>query len=92
MVFPNSDQLCFHKIIVGFSHSPNEHVFNFILSDGTRTNQTTGNFKLQDNYFDPSQVRKIVINNHANNITTGFKLFDKNNTELLKLGDNSHAE
>lgn len=79
------DQLSFEKTIVGVSHNPKDHAFNFIFSDGTRTNQPTGGLKMQEDRFDPSQVRKIVIY-HYNNFLNGLKLSDKSNNLILEAG------
>ena len=37
VVFPKTDQLSLNKTIVGISHFPTGHVFNFILSDASET-------------------------------------------------------
>ena len=66
--WPVKEQLAFDKPIVGFFSNPSYLDVNFILSDGSKTNSNnkTGNEPdYQTVNFDPSQVRKVVIN-HVN--------------------------
>ena len=56
------------------------------MSDGTRTNTTNGvSSKVEEIRFDPSKVRKVVIN-HSSYQITGIKLFDANNSQICKAG------
>ena len=65
--WPAKEKLAFNKPIVGFFSKPGHVDVNFILSDGSKTNvnNKTGNEPdCQTVNFDPSQVRKVIIN-HA---------------------------
>jgi hypothetical protein len=46
---------------------------------------------MQEDRFDPSKVRKIVIH-HYNEQLTGLKLFDKDKNQILKAGPCGHTD
>ncbi len=83
--FPLKDRQSYENELVGVEH--NRWSFNFLMSDGTRSNLPTGDQAMQlARIPQDAVIQRVTIFYDPRDHITGLHFFDQNNTNILTAG------